>query len=140
LGTFDKTGVPFKDFPIIDKNTISKLDKRGIKNTKDFYEYYYRENNEKRISDELGIPIEMVQCLISLSCLVRINGIAALAAVTFYEAGFRTIKDIIGSTKEKMLEKITKVNDEKKYYKAKLGLKDMQFVVDFATLIAQFEK
>ena len=139
LGTFDKTGVPFKDFPIIDKNTISKLDKKGIKNTKDFYEYYYKENNEKRISDESGISTEMTKCLISLSSLVRINGIGALAAVTFYEAGYKTIKDIISSTKEKMLEKITKINDEKKYYKAKLGLKDMQFVIDFANLITHFE-
>ena len=39
-----------------------------------------------------------------------------------------------------MLEKITRVNDEKKYYKAKLGLKDMQFVIDFANMMAQFEK
>ena len=39
-----------------------------------------------------------------------------------------------------MLEKITKINDEKKYYKAKLGLKDMQFVIDFANMIAQFKE
>jgi hypothetical protein len=135
LGTFDKAGIPFKDFPIIDKNTISKLDKKGIKNTKDFYEYYCKENNEKRISAESGIPVEMIRCLISLSCLARINGIAALAAVTFYEAGYKTIEDIISSAKEKMLEKVTKTNDEKKYYKAKLGLKDMQFVIDFANLL-----
>jgi hypothetical protein len=138
LGTFDKKGIPFNDFPTIDKNTIVKLDKKGIKNTKDFFEFYYQVNNEKNISEEFGIPVEMIKCLISLSSLVRINGIAALAAVTFYEAGYRSVKDITGSTKEKMLEKITKINDEKKYYKAKLGLKDMQFVIDFANLIAHF--
>jgi hypothetical protein len=139
LGTFDKKGVAFKDFPIIDSNTISKLDKKEIKNTKDFYEYYTQENNEKRVSDELNISAETIKCLISLSSLVRINGIASLAAVTFYEAGYKTIKDIISSTKEEMLDKITKINDQKKYYKAKLGLKDMQFVIDFANLIAHFE-
>jgi len=139
LGTFVKTGISFEDFPIIDSNTISKLDKKGIKNTKDFYEYYYKENNEKRISDELSISVEMISRLISLSCLVRINGIGALAAVTFYEAGYKTIKDIVSSTKEEMLEKITKMNDEQNYYKAKLGLKDMQFIIDFANLMEHFE-
>ncbi|MCL1928001.1 MAG: DUF4332 domain-containing protein [Treponema sp.] len=139
LGAFDKKGIPFNEFPIIDKNIISKLDNKGIKNTKDFYEYYYKENNEKRVSDELSIPIELIKCLISLSGLVRINGIASLAAVTFYEAGYKTIKDITSSTKEKMLEKITEKNEEKKYYKAKLGLKDMQFVIDFANLIDNFD-
>jgi hypothetical protein len=139
LGTFDKAGVSFKEFPTIDGNTVSKLDEKGIKNTKDFYEYYYSESNEKGISDEPGIPVEMVERLISLSSLVRINGIASLAAVTFYEAGYKTVKDIAVSTKEEMLEKITAVNDEKKYYKAKLGLKDMQFVIDFAGLMEYFE-
>ena len=139
LGTFDKKGILFNDFPIIDDNTILALDKKGIKNTKDFYEYYAHENNEKRVSDELGISVEVIRRLISLSSLVRINGIASLAAVTFYEAGYQTIKDIINSKKEDMLYKITKVNDEKKYYKAKLGFKDMQFVIDFAKLIAHFE-
>ena len=139
LGTFDKKGISFSDFPIIDKTTISKLVKKSIKNTKDFFEYYYKENNEKKLSEDLGISVEMVKCLFSLSCLVRINGIAALAAVTWYEAGYKSIKDIIGSTKEEMLNKVTKTNEEKKYYKAKLGLKDMQFVIDFAQLIGHLE-
>ena len=140
LGTFDKKGISFSDFPIIDKNAISKLGKKDIKNTKDFFEYYFKENNEKRISEKLDIPVQMVKCLISLSCLVRINGIASLAAVTWYEAGYKTIKDIVNSSKEEMLKKVIKTNEEKKYYKAKLGLKDMQFVIDFAKLIEQIEK
>ena len=32
-----------------------------------------------------------------------------------------------------------KENNKKKYYKAKLGLKDMQFVINFANLIVHFE-
>lgn len=139
LGTFNRKGILFKDFPIIDNNTISALDKKGIKNTKNFYEYYTSENNEKMISDELNISVEMIKCLFSLSCLVRINGIGSLAAVTFYEAGYKNLDDIISSTKEEMLEKVNKINDEKKYYKSKLGLKDMQFVIDYANLMTHFK-
>ena len=139
LGTFDKKGIPFKDFPIIDGGTVSELEKNGIKNTKDFYEFYYSKNNEKQVTAGLNIPAQTVKCLLSLSSLVRINGIAALAAVTFYEAGYQSAEDIAGASKEEMLQKITEVNDEKKYYKAKLGLKDMQFVIDFAHMMLQFE-
>lgn len=136
LRTLDKKRLLLKEFPIIDDNTISKLDKKGIKNTKDFYEYYYKMNNEKKLSEELNISIEIIQCLISLSSLVRINGIAALAALTFYEAGYKTYEDIANSSKEEMLEKITKINNERNYYKAKLGLKDMQFVIDYVNMTA----
>lgn len=139
LGTLDKRGIQFKEFPIIDDSTIKKLDKKNIKNTKDFYEYYYTLINDNKLSEELNISTEEIQCLISLSSLVRINGIAALAAVTFYEAGYKTLKDIIKSTKEEMLEKITIVNNQKKYYEAKLGLKDMRFVIDYVNLMTSIE-
>lgn len=140
LGTFDKRGIPFKDFPIIDNDTISKLDKEGLTNTKDFYEYYYKVNNEKTLSEKFNISIEIIQRLLSLSSLVRINGIAALGAIAFYDAGYKTLKDIINSSKEEILEKINKVNNEKHYYNVKLGLKDAQFVIDYTNMIEIFNK
>lgn len=139
LGTFDKKVFSFENFPIIDSDITLKLAKKEIKNTKDFYEYYYKLNNEEKLSKELDIPIEIINCLISLSSLVRINGIGVLAATTFYEAGYVSIENIINSTKEDILEKVTKINNEKEYYKAKLGLKDMQFVIDFANLLKYFD-
>ena len=132
---FDKKGIAFKDFHIIDNDTISQLKKNSIKNTKDFYEYYYNENNEESITDELNISVEKIRCLISLSNLVRINGINSLLAVAFYEAGYKTINDIVVSKKEEMLEKITKINKEKKFKKVKFGLQEMQFVIDCANLM-----
>ena len=103
LGTFDKRGIPFKDFLIIDNDTISKLNEKEIKNTKDFYEYYFKVNNEEKLSEELNISVEIIQCLVSLANLVRINGIAALGALAFYDAGYRTLKDITNSSKEEIL-------------------------------------
>ncbi len=139
IGTFDIKGIYLKDFPTIDSDIISKLDKSRIKTTKNFYEYYYTLNNEEKLSAELNISKEMIKYLIALSSLARINGIAALAAITFYEAGYKNLHDILNSTKEEMLEKITNINDAKKYYKAKLGLKDMQFIIDYVTIITSFD-
>ena len=108
-------------------STSAKIDKLS-KETKISPEYLNILRRELGTFDKAGVGIE------------RINGIGPQAAKAFYEAGYKTIEDIAGSTKEEMLEKITKTNDEKKYYKAKLGLKDMQFVIDFANLIVHFEK
>ncbi len=47
LGTFDKKGILFKNFPVINTNIIKSLEKNGIKNTKDFYEYYFKEKMKK---------------------------------------------------------------------------------------------
>ena len=70
---------------------------------------------------------------------MRINGVGAVAARAFYEAGYKTISDIAKAPAEEMLAKVTAVNNAKQYYKAKLGVKDMQFCIDFAGLIMGFD-
>jgi len=107
-------------------STSAKIEKLS-KETNISPEYLNILRRELGTFDKAGVGIE------------RINGIGPQAAKAFYEAGYKTIGDIANSTKEEMLAKITKINDEKKYYKAKLGLKDMQFVIDYANLIALFE-
>jgi replicative superfamily II helicase len=107
-------------------STSAKIDKLSSE-TKISAEYLNILRRELGTFDKAGVGIE------------QINGIGPQAAKAFYEAGFKTVEDIANSTKEEMLEKITKINDEKKYYKAKLGLKDMQFVIDFANLTAHFD-
>ncbi len=37
-----------------------------------------------------------------------------------------------------MLEKVSAVNKVHRYYKAKLGVKDMQFCIDFALLLNKY--
>ncbi|MCL2683277.1 MAG: helix-hairpin-helix domain-containing protein [Bacteroidales bacterium] len=107
-------------------STPAKIDKLS-KETKILPEYLNILRRELGTFDKTGTGLE------------RINGIGPQAAKAFYEAGYKTVKDVANSTKEELLEKITKVNNEKQYYKAKLGLKDMQFVIDYANLIVHFE-
>lgn len=77
-----------------------------------------------------------------MSCLcdlVRINGVGAVAAKAFYEASYRSVWDVAGADAADMLKRVTDVNDEKSYYKAKLGVKDMQFCIDYALLLKKYE-
>ena len=67
--------------------------------------------------------------------LVRINGIGPAAARTIYEGGYRSIDEIACAKSMELLERMNAVNADKQYYKAKLGEKDMQFVIDAANMI-----
>lgn len=75
----------------------------------------------------------------SLSDLVRINGVGAAAARTMFQAGYTTIKDIASADAEELLEQISAVNENEQYYHARLGKKDMQFVIDSAALLLDLE-
>lgn len=124
IGSLEQKPVAISSFPGIDGEVVSKLKIKGIVNSKEYYE------SEQHISDELF-------CLCDL---VRINGIGAVAAKSLFEAGYQTVEEVANADATVMLKRMTKVNEIKGYYKAKLGIKDMQFCIDFASLLIKYCK
>lgn len=137
IGSLEQKPVSLSDFPGIDTGIIEKLSCLGIKTSKDYYDFYTGSAGFTA-TDEKEISKAMADELYTLSNLVRINGIGAVAAKAFFEAGFHTVADVANAAAHEMLTKVTAVNAEKQYYKAKLGEKDMQFCIDFAGILMNF--
>ena len=119
IGSLEQKPVAIASFPDMDEALVSQLNGKGIKNSKEYFESGFPDANE----------------LPGLCDLVRINGVGAVAAKAFYEAGYRSVCEVACADAETMLGNVSKVNDTKHYYKAKLGVKDMQFCIDFALLL-----
>jgi hypothetical protein len=64
--------------------------------------------------------------------------VGAMAAKIFYEAGYKSVIDIANADAAVMLKKVLTINKVKKYYKVNLGLKDIQFCINFAILLIRF--
>lgn len=62
----------------------------------------------------------------------------AIAAKAFYEAGYKSVVEVAVADAAVMLGKVSEVNEAKQCYKAKLGIKDMQFCIDFASLLIKY--
>ncbi len=139
IGSIEPKISSIKDFPEVDEEMIASLEAEGLKSSKDFYEFYYSLKDKKEIIHKVSISFDKAQELISLCNLVRINGVGAVAAKSFFDAGYKSVNDVANTIAEEMLERVSKVNDVKQYYKAKLGTKDMQFCIDFARIIAKLE-
>lgn len=122
IGSLVQKPVPINNFPSIDSKLLSSLNSSGIKTSKDYWEI------KQDLSDDLF-------CLCDL---VRINGVGPIAAKAFFESGYKSVKDVAAANAAVMLAKVSAVNEEKHYYKAKLGQKDMQFCIDFARLINKY--
>lgn len=124
LGSLEQKPVPLANFPNIDEAILARLEERGILNSKDYLERAAGESAE----------------LDALCDLVRINGVGAVAARAFYEAGYRSAADVAYAQAGTILARVSAVNEQKKYYNAKLGVKDMQFCIDFAVLLEKYSK
>ena len=122
IGSMEQKPIPLSSLPDIDPNLLAKLGDAGIKTSRDYWE------KTQDMSDELS-------CLCDL---VRINGIGPVAARAFYEAGFQSVSEVAAADAISMLKRVSTVNESRHYYKATLGLKDMQFCIDFARLLEKY--
>lgn len=124
LGSLEQKPVPLASFPALDAALLKALEEKGVRSSKDYLE------RAAGTSAELD----------ALCDLVRINGVGAVAARAFYEAGYRSVPDVARAEAGEMLKRVNAVNEQKKYYSAKLGVKDMQFCIDFAVLLEKYCK
>lgn len=122
IGSLQQKPVPIDSFPGIDQEVVENLKAKGIITSKQYYESGKKDNNE----------------LLCLCDLVRINGVGAVAARAFYEAGYCSVEQVAGANPSDMLNRVTDVNRIRQYYKANLGDKDMQFCIDFASLLMKY--
>jgi hypothetical protein len=139
IGSIEPKTTLIKDFPEVDEETLSLLVVKGLKSSKDYFEFYYSLKDKNEIKQKISMSSDKAQELFSLCDLVRINGVGAVAAKSFFDAGYHSVVDVANTTAEVMLERVSVVNDIKQYYKAKLGTKDMQFCIDFARIIRNIE-
>jgi hypothetical protein len=122
IGSLEQKPVPISSFPGLDSATVADLNGKGIRNSREVYESDLPKSSE----------------LYCLCDLVRINGVGAAAAKAFFEAGYRAVADVAKADAAEMLKLVTEANDRKGYYQAKLGEKDMQFCIDFASLLVKY--
>lgn len=140
IGSFEPKSVRLAEFPEIPMDTLQAMRQNGLMTSKDFFDFC-QENSDKAITSfKLALSMGEIEKLCCLSNLVRINGVGAVAARSFLEAGYKCLPSIAETSAEVMLERVKAVNDKKQYYKNPLGLKDMQYVIDYAKLIVSFEK
>ena len=123
IGSLEQKPIPLTAFPGLDPETVAALNREGFADSKDCIE------RGTAVSCEV----------FSLCDLARINGVGGAAAAAFYAAGYRSVSDVASANAADMLRRVGEANAEYGYYKAKLGEKDMQFCIDFARLLRQFD-
>ena len=72
--------------------------------------------------------------------LCRINGIGPVAARIFHDAGYKSAYEVAKTNANCLLESVARINDTRQYYRGKLGLKDMQFCIDYARLLLSLDE
>lgn len=119
---------PIESFPLLDERTIRTLQKGGIKNTRIVYEALQK-------GGLTGISTETAKTLAILSDLTRIQWTNPTVAMMLLEAGYESAKRVAEADPEQLCKDLERVNEDQRFFKGKIGLKDVKRLVNAASFL-----
>jgi hypothetical protein len=121
-----------KDFPSITDDVILKFENIGIKNTLQLFDKVLTPKSRIEISKQSGIDENEVLKITKLTDLSRIRWVNHTFAYVLFEAKYDTVEKVANADYTELYETIKQLNNERKIYKAHIGLHDMKLCVEAA--------
>jgi hypothetical protein len=120
------------EFIGISPETVSKLEKIGIKDTVKLFDNVLTPESRKKLAARTNISESEILELTKLTDLSRIKWVGATFARMLFFVGVDTVEKASSVDYVELHQKINQINKEKNYYKGQIGLHDMKLFVDAA--------
>jgi hypothetical protein len=129
-GYFPKAS-PLSDFTWLDQHAISALQAKGYKDTALLYNAIETHGNNQIFGADDAFSAE----LSSLVSLTRIQWVSPLTAKMLYDAGYKTDNSVTNADTEELCRSLDEINTEHKYFKGKIGLRDIRRLIKAASYV-----
>jgi len=136
MGSLTPKAALLGGFPGLPPEAAGRLAAAGVTSTRDFLRLC-RDRGEDGAAEAAGVDPGAARELCGLCELAQINGVGPAFARALCDAGYRSVRDIALASAAEMLRRITAANEAGGYYRAALGEKDAQFVIDGAALLIE---
>lgn len=115
---------PFKDMVWLHKPAVLALQDAGLKNTRQLFEAKARQ-----LPDMPNVDQETLAELVAISDLCRVQWVSPNFARGLVAAGFDTALDVANADPEVLATALEAANRDGKFYKGKVGLRDIRRLV-----------
>ena len=115
-------------FPGIHSDYLDRLEKAGIRNSRQLFAEAKDKNKRERLSKETGLPLEALNELVGLSDLSRVYGVGPVFARMIYDVGIKSVKEFVEYTAEDFI----RIYEEQTQKKADFGVGEIQFSLELA--------
>lgn len=124
-----------KDFSCLSAETKERLEKKGIRTTVELYDRIATKSDRNALMNELKISEEESLLLAKLTDVSRLRYVNQDFATLLVNSDYDTVEKIKQADHQSLYENLTKINGEKRYFKGRINLSDMKFLIkDAATL------
>lgn len=124
---------PLKDVDWLGTDAITSLGKAGINNTRQFFDAAF--NGVADLADRTGISQNDALQIRTISDLCRVQWVSPTFARALAAAGFTNAAAVAQASPEAVFNAVAKANKDEKFYKGKIGLRDISRLVTAATYV-----
>ncbi len=126
VNSYQPKPINLRDFPGVDQEVILKLEKVGIKNTKQLFARVITEEDRIVLAEQNQIEDAAILELTKLTDLARMKWVGPKFARLLVESDYDTVAKVINSDYEELYQNLVLTNEETGVYKGKFGIEDMK--------------
>ncbi len=124
--------VNLKEIPGVIPETVQKLAKMGVTNSKHIFDRCLSPNQRIGLANELKVPIEEIIELAQLSDLARAGWVGPIFVRLLHSAGVHSIKELADSDAAELFQRTLHVNQKHNLTKAAYTQKDVLACIETA--------
>ena len=114
---------------------IAKLEEKGLRHTAALYEAASSVESRTELANSTGVDVTILEALVRLADLTRVQWVSPKAARMLVEAGFDSASKVAAADAEDLYEALVCVNEGDRFFKGKIGLRDIKRLVRAASYV-----
>jgi hypothetical protein len=127
-GYFPKP-IGLKTFDWLPKDEIAKLEQNGICDTAALYEATSSAKRRTELAKSTGAAVASLEALARLADLTRVQWVSPTVARMLVLAGYDSAAKVAAAEAEELNEALVRVNAGDRFFKGKIGLRDIKRLV-----------
>lgn len=129
VNSYQPKPIKLIDFPGVNPDAIQKLDRIGIKHTRQLFPYILTPKDRSEFAEGNQIDYADMLELTKLTDVARLKYVGPKFARLLIETEYNTVEKVANSDYEDLYLDLMRVNEEKGIYKGKFGEEDMEIWV-----------
>jgi hypothetical protein len=127
---------PLSAFDWLEKKQITKLERKGYTNSALLYEAFEIPSEREKIITFAGLDKAFAEGIFALVDLTRIQWVSPVFSKILVNSGYNSAQSIAEANAKELHEVVEKTNKEKRYFKGKIGIRDIERLIKSASYLS----
>lgn len=135
IGGYFRDPLPLSAFDWLPEAEIARLAGKGINDTARLYQAASDATSAAELAGSTGVELATLKALIRLTDLSRVQWVSPKFARVLFETGYDSSSKVAHADAESLYEAILRANTNDRYFKGKIGLRDIKRLIKAASYV-----